>query len=394
MKAHHVAAAAYLALLGGKTVAALRGARRAPAARVPAPAELGRVVVAQPILSGDPGLRDGLADNLRELAGARLVWLVDDDDPEAQRVAADLADHHVLVISCPPAPDGVNPKLWKLQIALEKCGDDDTLVVLDDDTRLPAASLGALLSGLEDGMVATGLPAYLTGNPRTGRAIFRPPSSNFPGRPGKSTQWARLVEQFVDNNAALTYLPMKPVTLNGMTYALRVSDLRRLGGFEPVLRSLTDDLAVAGLVHSAGGSIVQTASPQWIATTVDGPEQYARIMHRWFLFATILLKRQPPAMVAAISGLHGTPPLLLWAVILGSARARSPLTAAVVLGIRAATLVGVQKRIYGRTLHRPVTSVVAELTQPAHLAHASVRRTITWRTRRYRVVDDADFTAV
>ena len=369
MKPHQVAAAAYLALLGGKTVAALRAARQAPAAREPSPTELGRVVVAQPILSGDPGLRDALVDNLRELTGAWLVWLVDDDDPEAQRVAAEFADHHVLVISCPPAPDGVNPKLWKLQMALEKCGDDDIFVALDDDTRLPMASLGALLSGLEDGMVATGLPAYLPSN----------------------SPWARLVEQFVDNNAALTYLPMKPVTLNGMTYALRVRDLRRLGGFEPVLRSLTDDLAVAGLVHGAGGRIVQTASPQWIATTVDGPGQYARIMHRWFLFATILLKRQPPATAAAVSGLHGTPPLLLWAVLLGSARARSPLPAAVVLGLRAATLVGVQKRIYGRSLHRPVTSVVAELTQPAHLAHASVRRTITWRTRRYRVVDDTDF---
>lgn len=283
-----------------------------------------------------------------------------------------------MVISCPPAPNGVNPKLWKLQRALEKCGDDDIFVVLDDDTRLPATSLGALLSGLEDGMVATGLPAYL-------------PSG---GLDKLDRPWSGLVEQFVDNNAALTYLPMKPVTLNGMTYALRVSDLRRLGGFEPVLRSLTDDLAVAGLVHGAGGSIVQTASPQWIATTVDGPEQYARIMHRWFLFATILLKRQPPAMVAAISGLHGTPPLLLWTVLAGSARARTPWPALVVLGIRAATLVGVQKRIYGRSLHRPVTSVVAEFTQPVHLAHASVRRTITWRTRRYQVVDDTDFRPV
>ncbi|WP_206050892.1 glycosyltransferase [Nocardioides speluncae] len=385
MKASTLAGAAYLALLGGKTVATLRGARQAPAPRAPSDEELGRVVVAQPILSGDPGLRDALADNLRELAGAWLVWLVDDDDPEAQRIAAELADHHVLVISCPPAPDGVNPKLWKLRRALEKCGDNDVFVVLDDDTRLPAASLGALLDGLEDGMVATGLPAYL-------------PSE---------TLWARLVEQFVDNNAALTYLSLPPVTLNGMTYALRVRDLRALGGFEPVQRSLTDDLAVAGLVHGAGGRIVQTASPQWIATTVDGPEQYARIMHRWFLFATILLKRQPPGMVAAISGLHGTPPLLLWAVLAGSVRSRKPWPALVVLGVRAATLAGVQKRIYGRSLHRPVTSLVAELTQPVHLTHASVRRTITWRTRRYRVVrksrsafratrgsagvDDADF---
>lgn len=365
------AATAYLALLAGKTAATLRGAARAPAAHVPDRAALAKVLVTQPVLSGDPGLAGALADNLRSLAGARFCWLVDDDDPVAQQVCDELAagNADVTVVVCPPAPEGINPKLWKVQRAVATEADETVLLVLDDDTRLPVASLGALLGGLERGTVATGLPSYL---------------------PAEGV-WARLVEQFVDNNAALTYLPMQPVTLNGMTWAIRVGELRRLGGFVPVLHALTDDLAVAGMVIGSGGRIVQTASPQWIATTVPDAGHYVRIMHRWFLFATLLIQRQPVQVSAAVTVLHGTPPLLLWGVLAGSVVRRTPRPALLVLGLRAATLATLQHRIHGRVLHRPVLSVVAELAQPIHLGHAAVRRTIVWRTRTYRVVSDTEF---
>jgi ceramide glucosyltransferase len=362
------AAAAYLALLAGKGVAALRGARRAPAAREPSSAELHTVLVAQPVLSGDPGLAAALADNARELAGASFCWLVDEDDPEGQRVCSSLAADfaRVDVVLCPPVPDGVNPKLWKLQVALDSAADDTVLLVLDDDTRLPRGGLGALLDGLERATVATGLPTYL---PADG-------------------PWGRLVEQFVANNAALTYLPLPPITLNGMTWAARAGALRRLGGFTPVMRSLTDDLAVAGMVRQAGEVIAQTASPQWITTTVPDAASYVRIMHRWFLFATLLLRRQRLPMTTAVTVLHGVPPLLLWVALL------DPPSALLVLGVRAGVLAAVQRRIHGKVLHRPAASVAAELAQPLHLVHATLRRTIVWRSRRYRVDSETDFRPV
>ncbi|GAA3525463.1 glycosyltransferase [Nocardioides daeguensis] len=391
------AAAGYLALQAGKTVAALRAASRAPAAVEPADEDVARVVVVQPILSGDPGLEDALRDNLLSLAGARFVWLVDEDDAEGRRVvdrivrsngsgdmsAADLpltvrsngsgdSAPRIEVRLCPPAPDGVNPKLAKLQPALEDCADDEVFLVLDDDTRLPRTSLGALLGGLDRATLATGLPAYL------------------PGR----TPWARLVEQFVDNNAALTYLPMAPVTINGMCWAMRVADLRAVGGFTPILRNLTDDLAVAGAVQRGGGTICQTASPQWITTTVDSPGHYVRLLHRWMLFADLLLRRQPLGTVAAISVLHGTHPPLLWAVLVGSARARRPGPLVALLGGRWLLLQVVHRRVYGRSLHAPLPSLVSELVQPAHLGHGAVQRTIRWRTRIYRVRADDDFSPV
>ncbi len=390
-----LAAVGYLALQATKAAITLRRASRAPAAVEPGEAEIGKVVVVQPILSGDPGLEDALRDNLLSLDGARFCWLVDADDAEAQRVVArivrsnglsresgpkpaqtvrsnDSSNPRVDVHLCPPAPDGINPKLAKLQPALDAAADDEVFLVLDDDTRLPRASLGALLGGLATHTLATGLPAYLPG----------------------ATPWARLVEQFVDNNAAMTYLTLDPVTINGMTWAMRVSDLRALGGFTPILRHLTDDLAVAGAVLRTGGTICQTASPQWITTTVDSPGQYVRLLHRWMLFASLLLRRQPLRTVAAISVLHGTHPNLLWAVLVGTVRERRPWLLLTVLGGRAVLLRRVQRRIHGRSLHRPGFSLASELAQPLHLGHGAVQRTIRWRTHTYRVVSDDDFREV
>lgn len=367
------AAVGYLGLQAAKAVITLRTASRAPAAVDPGDEAIRKVVVVQPILSGDPGLEDALRDNLLALDGARFVWLVDEDDLEAQRVVARIGHvDRVEVMLCPPTPDGTNPKLAKLQPALDGAADDEVLLVLDDDTRLPRASLGALLGGLESATLATGLPAYLPG----------------------STPWAQLVEQFVDNNAAMTYLTLAPVTINGMTWAMRVADLRALGGFTPILRNLTDDLAVAGAVLRSGGTICQTASPQWITTTVDSPGQYVRLLHRWMLFANLLLRRQPVRTVAAISVLHGTHPNLLWAVVVGAVRERRPGPLLAVLGGRALLLRLVQRRIYGRALHRPGVSLASELVQPLHLGHGAVQRTIRWRTHTYRVVADDDFREV
>lgn len=379
MRAGTAAALGYLALQGGKAAWALRTARVVPGPRVPAPGEAARVVVAQPILAGDPGLEDALRDNLLALDGVRFVWLVDEDDPEGRAVAERLAAQaasavpagatRVEVVVCTAAPPRTNPKLAKLQVALDGCADDEVLLALDDDTRLPAASLGALLDGLERATIATGLPGYLRG----------------------ATPWAALVDQFVDANAATTYLTLPPVTVNGMTWAMRAGDLRALGGFAPIAHALTDDLALARLVLGSGGSICQTAAPQWITTTLDGPRHYVALMHRWMLFATLLLRRQPPATAAAITVLHGVHPTLL-AVVLGDAVRRGrPGTALAVLAGRGALLRTLQRRIHGRVLHRPVASVVAELVQPLHLVHGAVRPTIRWRTRTYRVRADDDF---
>ncbi len=373
----------YVAVLAGRSLAAARSSSCVPAATVPGLAELRSVLVAQPILSGDPQLGEALEANVQELVPARFVWLVDHGDVVARSVAARIIEQHpdarIEVMTCAVAPDGVNPKLWKLALVEPLLTRSDVLVVLDDDTRLPLPSLGALLSALRVGTVSTGLPAYLDRGP-----------------------WqARLVGQFVNNNAALTYLSLLPVlapiTLNGMGYAIRAADLTRLGGFTPLQHHLTDDLAVASLIRGAHEQIVQTAAPLWVSTSVDSTAQYVSLMHRWFLFAGILLRSQRVGTAATIVAAHGSPPVLLWAALTSAAlrpSGRAALSVAGLLASRAAILTALQRGVYGRSLHRPVVSLAAELAQPLHMVHGTLWRTIRWRSRRYRVVDDTSFRAL
>lgn len=375
-------AMAYLALFAVRALLAASVARREARQPSIAGAAGAGVAVAQPILSGDPRLAAVLAANLGELPAAQFLWLVDDDDPAAQAVCRELAARHpgrrIEVLVCPPAAEGCNPKLWKLELARPAVR-EAVLLVLDDDTRMPAATLAALTGALDRHQLATSLPGYLDDG--------RLPS--------------RLLAQFVDNNAALLYLPLlpfrPPLTINGMAYALRTDFLESLGGFAPLLRSLTDDLAVAERTLAAGGRIFQSARPHWVETTVRDRRHYVQLMHRWFLFALLLLRKQPPGLRALIGLLGALPPLLLGALLVACLLAPSGPAAgilAAVLALRALGLVALQRAVYRRPLHAPLSSLLSELLQPLHLLHAVLWRRIVWRTRRYRVHDDRHFETV
>ena len=373
-----VVAATYLSLLVLKGFLAIRYAR---AFEKPAPSRGQGVAIAQAILSGDPLLASRLRANAEELPEAHFLWLVDTDDGEGQAICRRLRDSlptRIEVIEVEPAPPRTNPKLWKLERA-KNAFTEAVLVILDDDTRLPQASLGALVEGLDRAAVTTGLPRYF-----------------------EDGRWpSRLLCQFVANNAAGTYLALPaflpPITLNGMTWAIRKESLARFGLFEPILRCLTDDFAVARQVIAGGGRIEQSPLPQELQTTVEDGRHYLRLMHRWFLFATLLLREQKAGLAALITVLHGLPPLLLWLVLAlwgGSGDGRFGLVLLVVLVLRAVVLAAVQQQIYGSRLYRPFFSEISELLQPLHLLHASLVRRIRWRTRYYQVVADDDFRPV
>jgi ceramide glucosyltransferase len=371
-------AGVYLLLLIVKAILAARYRRNFPVSK---PSRGEGVAIAQAILSGDPLLEDRLRQVVAELDQARFLWLVDTDDPEAQRIGRKLASElpaNFEVLEIEPAPTGVNPKLWKLEKA-KAALEEEILVILDDDTLLPRASLGALVAGLDRAAVTTGLPRYY-----------------------EDGKWpSRLLCQFVANNAATTYLSLAtylpPVTLNGMTWATRKESLERFDLFQPILRCLTDDFAVARQVIGGGGRIEQSPLPQKLQTTVEGPGHYLRLMHRWFLFATLLLRKQKAGFAALITLLHGLPPILLWVALVSSVAAPSKIAMVIAVNLlvaRAAILWLLQRSIYGERLYVPLFSEVSELLQPLHLLHASVWRRIRWRTRHYRVVADDDFRPV
>lgn len=381
MTAVFILAAAYTGLL------LLRAGLAAAYARtLPAPDENplapSTMTVAQAILSGDPLLESCLESNLITLPGQNFLWLIDEEDGEAQRIAEVLRARHPLaavrVERCPPCPDATNPKLWKLKIAAPLI-ETPLLCVLDDDTTLPAASAAALASGAQSQTIATGLPCYLD-------------ADNLP---------SGLIAQFVNNNSVFTYLGTSCVlpafTLNGMGYVLRREELARLQDFQTIQYELTDDLAVATLVIRNGGSIHQSTAPLHVQTGVGDFAHYMRLMHRWYLFALLLLRRQSIAVQMLVTMLHGLPPILLVALLAGCAATGTVAgwgMLALVVGGRLLIIAGMHRRFFGRRLHRPWLSIVSELLQLVHLIHALSSRTVRWRTRRYRVRDADDFVAV
>ncbi|WP_126971076.1 glycosyltransferase [Xanthomonas sp. BRIP62411] len=376
-------AATYLAVLMVKTAAVLwvmRGARALPSGGA-AIAPQAEVAILQPVLGGDAHLQQVLAANLQALPDAQFFWLLDADDGPGNAVAETLVALHPHVriarMQVPAAPAGINPKAWKLDHALAHVQAPISLI-LDDDAQLGAGALARLLQDLADADVVTALPYYQDG----------------------STLAGRLLSQFVNNNATLTYLGWlpfaAPLTINGMCYAARTEQLRAWGGFAALLEQLTDDLAVATLVRERGGRLHQSVAPVAMRTAIPDLASYARQMHRWMLFASILLRRQTVGVGLAIGLLQGLPPVLLLALLVcACVQATWPAVAGVLCTVllRALLLCLVQWRVTGAVRHRPLLSVVAEWLQPLHLLHAVLVRTIRWRTRRYRVLPDGRFRA-
>ncbi len=326
------------------------------------------LTIAQAILSGDPLLESRLEENLSALAEQKFLWLIDEDDAEAQRIAHAIKTANVEVILCAPCPDSTNPKLWKLQRAA-KLAQTPFFCVLDDDTTLSVQSAGLLIAAAKTSTVATGLPWYQdNGDVASG-----------------------MLAQFVNNNSAFTYLStsclLDPFTLNGMGYVMKREELARIDHFKPILTELTDDLALATLVAKQGGTIHQSTAPLRVRTDVKNLCHYMRLMHRWYVFTLLLLKRQSIPVQMLIFALHGLPPLILVALCV----LHDLPTLGVVLLLRFFILRSIHARFFGIRLHRPFLSVLSELMQPVHLLHALAVRTIRWRTRRYRVRDTNDF---
>ncbi|AZR23264.1 glycosyltransferase [Xanthomonas vasicola] len=375
-------AALYLAVLLVKTTAVvwvMRGERIRPArTAVAGPAD---VAILQPILGGDAHLQEVLMANVQALPQAQFIWLLDADDIPGNAAAdAVIAQHpqvRIARVQVPPAPAGINPKAWKLDYALPHITARVSLI-LDDDAHLSGRALSQLLLDLTHADVVTALPYYCDSDTVAGR----------------------LLAQFVNNNAALTYLGWllfaAPLTINGMCYAVRTEQLRSWGGFSSLLTQLTDDLAFATLVRERGGRLWQSIAPVAMRTAIPDLPAYVRQMHRWMLFASILLRRQRLGVRSAIGVLQGLPPVLLLTMLMCACMQHSwpaALSVLIVLLLRVLLLCGVQWRVSGAVRHRVLLSIIVECLQPLHLLHAALVRTIRWRTRRYRVLSNGCFRA-
>ncbi len=371
---------AYVAVLATKAALALQYVARERGHAPPACAALPEATIVQPVLSGDPQLETTLERNVVLLDTARFVWAIDEDDAAGRAAAAAIVARHpgrdIALLLAPQPPHEQNPKLFKLARACRALA-TEAFVVLDDDTVMTREGYRALLAALDRYAIATGLPSYL------------------PGANAASS----LVAHFVNDNAACTYLAMcriaEPLTINGMCYAMRTATLAAIGGFAPLVHALADDLALARAVRAHGGRIYQSPWPHATATTVRDAGHYASLMHRWFLFASLLVATEPVPRRLLVAGLYVLPALVLWALLARLAARRTRETAIVacaVLAARTAILCAVQRQTLGEIRHAPLPSLVSELAQPLHALRALVHRTIRWRSRRYRVRRLDDFT--
>jgi len=367
---------------------ALRTMPKRSAANVEQRIEFSEFEVLQPIRSGDLSLGEALNESLTTLGarGARLHWLIDEDDAEASRIVEALLNaqptlrEQVVLSRHPPCPNDRNPKLFKLDRALANC-DRDFVLVLDDDARLPPDTLRALRDALDHDsarpIIATALPAYLPA-------------------PGLG---ARLLARFVNDSAAITYLPPRlgpgAPTINGMCWAMRRDALLAIGGFAPHVHRLTDDLAMARAVLQAGGRIEQRSEPVWLRTALPNFAAYVRQMHRWMLFARLLLRTEPVASRIRIALGQGVPTLAPAMATAALVSAPSALTAIGWLGGAVAYVLGRRalRRAYAgaHSALQPFSSLLVALALPLHLIHASIDTRIRWRSHRYRVLDDDRF---
>jgi ceramide glucosyltransferase len=338
---------------------------------VAAPGELAAepITVLQAVRSGDPLLASQLRENLVNHPGTRFLWLVDADDPEARRITAELpAGAGAAVMLMPPLPEGSNPKVFKLARALPECS--ELVAVLDDDTVLPPGALERARRELSRGDLVTGIPVY---------------------RPGAGL-YSRLVAAFVNGSALITYLPVlwfiSPVTINGMFYLTRRSVLESLGGFAAIQDRLCDDYELAKLYRRAGRPIAQSTIMHPLSTTVPDFVTYLRLMRRWMVFASQLLREELPV---AVAGLVVLPALLPLALVLAAALDGQPLLLTMVaLSLLAkATAMAVLRRHAAATVEGPRTALLealADLLVPLNAASALLRPgVLRWRDRVIRV---------
>lgn len=351
------------------------GARMALAARWFArpdmpPGSPGDVTVMIPVLAGDPALESCLAANLDNAPDARFVLLVDQDDAEGLRIAGLLGRPNATVMVGPPPASGENPKVAKLSRAFATVS-TGRFAVLDDDTVLPPGSLARAAGWLEADAadLVTGLPAYAMGD-----GFF-----------------TRLLAAFVNGSVAITYpvgaLLGEQRTLNGMFYAGRTDDLRRLGGFEAIRGVLTDDYAMAKLYLDGGMRLAQSRIVHPVRTTVTGPIHHMSIMRRWMIFANRYLSENPSAFtIGLVGGTTLAPPLLL-----GLGLVAGPMAAAAVLLLLLAKALAMRllrSRLMGRSdpAGQIPLEAIADLLTPLHALSALVLPSrFGWRSRKIRM---------
>lgn len=336
--------------------------------------------IVQPILSGDPLLENILNNNVVENWNNYFLWLIDDEDNFAKEITTKIKSINpnvkINIISFPPCPERINPKIFKISQAIKEIKTEH-FIILDDDTYLPQKTLNTLIEELNDNCdLSTALPFYRHNN----------------------TFFSKLINQFVNNNSALTYIPplffTKPLSINGMCYALKTSTAIEFDNFNEIKGFLADDLSLAKLLSNNNKKLKQIVEPVFLQTFVNKSYVYVRLMHRWFLFAKLFLenhKTKNNFLIFLAQGLH---PFLLWImliIVLVNLNLYEFIIFISVLLLRTVLIASINKNYTGFNNHIFLFSFISELLQPIHFLHSLISKQIKWRTHDYYVIKNEEF---
>lgn len=324
------------------------------------PIDLSQITIVQPILSGNLNLEETLTYNLHSNSEVNYLWLIDNNDVNAQELTSNLKkdfEHiNIQILSYPNCPDQINPKVFKLNKGIKKVL-TDYVIVLDANAMLNPETLKDLIINLKDNDLTTGLPIYKD-------------NDNF---------WCKLMTQFVNNNSAMTYLPLlwlwKPISINGMCYAMKLQTIQQLGYFEKSLSDVAEDLSLALIMKEKGMKIFQSRKHILLQANIENRVRYMNLMQSCFLLTKLLIKNNSLKESFAIIILHVLPPLMLWMILLYSIRDVHYIILPLFLILRLLMIKIVQKIIFNNNnLYQYGYSLLAELMQPYHLFQAFIKK--------------------
>ena len=237
-----------------------------------------KYTVLQPILSGDPRLKDDLKANLKNTTDMNFIWLVDKSDKVAiNTVESILKDENysnrIEVYYLDDVPQELNPKIFKLAQVVDKIKTEYS-IILDDDAVIDRKKLDELSVYEKDKSewIATGIPF----------------NYNIKGF------YSKLISAFINSNSIFSYFSMSFLkenkTINGMFYILRTDILKKYSAFEEIKYWLCDDLALATYLLSKKVKIIQSTIFCNVRNTVPSLKRYILLMKRWLLFSNVYMK--------------------------------------------------------------------------------------------------------
>ena len=235
---------------------------------------LKEVTIFQPVLSGDSYLKEKLSVIYNTIKEAELIWAVDEDDREAERIISEITGNNpkknLHVIKCERAPFYENPKVYKI-IQTEKLW-RKYVVILDDDTVVNTEELENIDKKLLETSIVTGIPYYLK-------------AGNI---------WGDMVRAYVNSNSVYNYFTSAFLggnrTVNGMFYIFKSEKVISLKLYQKIRQKLCDDYEFAKTAAENGIKVYQSVIPCKLNTEIKDLKTFLRLMRRWHVFANHYIK--------------------------------------------------------------------------------------------------------